>query len=161
MTLRHYSLLGGKCSGTGQHRSVRCLCSVCRRTYCRTSSRQLSLSCCLLRVVFFILIFVFLSSFLDFLCLVCGAGFTLGTQNRLLRITRPNWPSRSYQLLVSNRYVELWRCTQVQFFKAAPKSWRMKRTNSKKLERKGMKLTDGANENISAIFCQISSAKCV
>ena len=25
----------------------------------------------------------------------------------------------------------------------------------------GMKLTDGTNENISAIFCQISSAKCV
>ena len=82
---------------------------------------------------FFILIFVFLSSLLDFFFLVCGAGFTLGTQNRLLRITRPNWPRRSYQLLVSNRYLELWRCTQVQFFKAAPKSWRMKRTNSKKM----------------------------
>ena len=63
------------------------------------------------RICLFILIFVFLSSLLDFFFLVCGAGFTLGTQNRLLRITRPNWPSRSYQLLVSNRYVELWRCT--------------------------------------------------
>ena len=103
----------------------------------------------------YLCLFVFLSSLLDFFFLVCGAGFTLGTQNRLLRITRPNWPSRSYQLLVSNRYVELWRCTQVQFFKAAPKSWRMKRTNSKKLERKGMKLTDGTMKIYQQIFVKL------